>query len=124
MARKILIVDDEEDVLKVASYRIRKMGFDVIQAMDGQQCLDMLKKDKPDLILLDLRLPVIDGGEVCKNIKADEDLKKIPVIIFTASTDKLEDKTIKMGADAYLTKPFDPEKMRLKINELLGIENG
>jgi len=124
LAKKILIVDDEEDVLRVASFRVKKLGFEVIQAKDGQQCLKILEQELPDLILLDLRLPIIDGREVCKNLKHDARFKKIPVVIFTASTDKLDEKAKEMEADAFLTKPFDLEKLRSTIEKLLGAHDG
>ena len=86
MAKKILIVDDEPDILKIVTYRLGKAGYEIIAAADGQKGLDLIKEQKPDLVLLDLRLPVLDGDEVCKQVKADDKLKDIPVILLTATS--------------------------------------
>ena len=115
MAKKILVVDDEPDLLRVATFRLKKAGYEVFFAVDGQQALDSTKEYKPDLILLDLLLPDISGEEVCKRIKADVELERIPVIIFTAITDKIDEKSKSCGADDYLIKPFAIEELLGKI---------
>lgn len=94
--------------------------FRVLTAKDGQEGLDKARKDKPDLIILDLMLPKIDGYKVCRMLKFDEKYKGIPVIIYTARAQEADEKLgYEVGADAYLTKPFDPKKLLAKINELL-----
>lgn len=120
MAKRLLFVDDEPDILKVIKFRFEKLGYEVLTAVNGQEALDRTQKEMPDLILLDLRLPVINGYDVCKRIKSDEKLKHIPVIIFTASVGKnMEEKTRELGADGYVTKPFEPEVLMEKIKKLL-----
>ncbi len=122
MAKKILAVDDEPDILKVVTFRLRKAGYEIITAEDGQKALDLIKAQKPGLVLLDLRLPIIDGSEVCKQVKADDELKSIPIILLTAtsSMNKIADKAKELKADDYLTKPFDPEELLKKVKKFIG----
>jgi len=109
MAKKILIVDDEPDILRATKVRLMSFGYEVITANDGKECMALLQTDTPDMILLDLRLPFMNGDEICLKIKSDEKLKDIPVIIFTASSDVTTSNKVKeSGADGYLIKPFDP----------------
>lgn len=120
MAKKILFVDDEPDLLKVATFRLKKAGYEVVQAVDGQEALDILAGGSPpDLILLDLRLPVVSGYEVCIKVKGDEKTKNIPVILFTASTQDIARKAKEWGAEDYLLKPFEPEVLLEKVKRLL-----
>ena len=120
--KKILIVDDEPDIMKSVSFRVKKAGYGVMEATDGQEGLDMARTEKPDLILLDWRLPVKDGGEVYQELKADDDLKDIPVIILTASreTESLDVKLKNIGAKYVLIKPYEPAELLQKISELIG----
>jgi DNA-binding response OmpR family regulator len=120
--KKILIVDDEPDIMKSVSFRMKKAGYGVVEATDGQKGIDMARSEKPDLILLDWRLPIKDGGEVYQELKADEDLKDIPVIILTASreTEALDVKLQSIGAKHVLIKPYEPSELLQKINELIG----
>jgi len=118
--KKILIVDDEVDILRLVGARLKLLGFDVITAMDGKEGLDKARSEKPDLMILDLMLPHLDGYQVCKMLKLDETYKNIPIILFTAKASE-EDKEVgvEAGADAYITKPFEPEILLGKIKELL-----
>lgn len=120
MAKKILFVDDEPDVLAVVTFRLKKAGYEIVSAVNGQEALDLAGKVNPDLVLLDLRLPIISGEEVCRKIKSDDKLKHIPVILFTASIDNMEDKVKGAGADDFITKPFDPEQLIQKIKKFIG----
>ena len=117
---KILIVDDETDLVETLKFRLEIAGFDVIAAFDGQEGLKKARTESPDLIILDLMLPKLDGYRVCRMLKFDEKYKGIPIILFSA---RVQASDIKMGeeqgADAYITKPFDPKTLLLKINELL-----
>jgi two-component system alkaline phosphatase synthesis response regulator PhoP len=122
MAKKILIVDDEPDLIKVTSYRLKKMGYNVVAGVTGQEALDLIRSENPDLVLLDLRLPVIDGLEVCRRVKADEKLKNIPIILFTASTDSILENVKEVCADDYLIKPFDQKKLEAVLNKFLSIK--
>ena len=118
--KKILFVDDEKDVVEVVASRLRASNYNVILAHDGQEALDKAHKEKPDLIILDLMLPKMDGYWVCGLLKADTRYNKIPIIIFTARTQE-SDKQMgqDVGADAYITKPFEPQELLTKIKELL-----
>lgn len=120
MAKKILIVDDEENIVTMVEARLMGNGYDVITANDGQEGLAKARSEKPDLIILDIMLPKIDGYKVCRMLKFDEQYKHIPVILFSARTQDSDLETGKQqGADAYITKPFQPEALLSKIKELL-----
>ena len=105
--KKILIVEDEESLLKLESILLTSKGYDVHGVGDGQAALDVIGTVKPDLVLLDIMLPEIDGFEVCRRIKSDEATKHIPVVMLTAKKSR-EDmaKGEQVGADWYITKPF------------------
>ncbi len=120
MVKKILIVDDEKDLVEVLKVRLRTAGYEVIVAHDGHEGLEMAKKQSPDLIILDLMLPKIDGYSVCRMIKFDEKYFNIPILIFSARTNE-SDKILakEVGADDYITKPYEPQTLMFKIKELL-----
>jgi len=119
MAKRILIVDDEPDVLKLAEFRLRKWGYEIITAFDGQKGLELIRNEKPDLVLLDLRLPNTDGIEVCRQVKNDKELKHIPIILFTATADIAVAEVAKeYGADDYLVKPYEPEQLLKKVRSI------
>ena len=120
MAKKILIVDDEKQMVEMMKMRLEANNYGVITAYDGQDGLDKAKKETPDLIILDLMLPKMDGYKVCGLLKHDARYSKIPIILFTARAQE-EDKAMgkDVGADAYITKPFDPGTLLNKIKELL-----
>ncbi len=121
MSKKILLVDDEPDIIELVSVQLETMGYEVIKAADGQQGLDKAHLENPDLIILDLMLPVIDGYKVCRMLKFDEKYKHIPIILFSARTQEEDKKTGKeVGANAFITKPFEPNVLLAKIKELLG----
>jgi DNA-binding response OmpR family regulator len=120
MSKAILLVDDEKDLLEVVKIRLEASGYKVLTALDGQEGFNLAKREKPDLIILDLMLPKIDGYKVCRMLKFDEKYKKIPVILFTARAQESDEKLgYECGADAYITKPFDPKILLAKIEELL-----
>ncbi|KUO77405.1 MAG: ArsR family transcriptional regulator [Desulfosporosinus sp. BRH_c37] len=113
---KILLIDDEVQIQELVRYNLEKEGFVVIIASDGGQGLDLARRDKPDLIILDLTLPVIDGYDVCKNLRAQTDTASIPIIILSAREDVV-DKVIglELGADDYMTKPFSLRELSARI---------
>ena len=118
---KILLVEDNEMNRDMLSRRLIKRGFEVAIAVDGQQGLDMAGSESPDLILLDMSLPVMDGWDVARNLKSDNELKNIPVIALTAhamSGDR--EKALEAGCDEYDTKPVEFKRLLEKINEQLG----
>lgn len=117
---KILLVDDEHDLVETVTFRLEANGYKVIPAYDGQEALDKARKEKPDLIILDLMLPKMDGYKVCAMLKRDQRYMKIPIIMFTARAQESDEKLGKeVGAEAYITKPFDPKVLLAKIGELL-----
>ncbi|MFA6358161.1 MAG: response regulator [Candidatus Omnitrophota bacterium] len=120
MAKKILIVDDEPHIVTMLENRIKHAGYEVITAIDGQEGLSKAQKEKPDLIILDLMLPKLDGYKVCRMLKFDGKYKHIPIIMLSARAQE-EDKKIgeQVGADGYITKPFEPQVLLGKIKELL-----
>lgn len=105
--KKILIVEDEESLLKLESILLTSKGYEVQGVGDGRAALEAISRSKPDLVLLDIMLPEIDGFEVCRRIKADDETKHIPVIMLTAKKSR-EDmaRGEQVGADWYITKPF------------------
>jgi DNA-binding response OmpR family regulator len=118
--KRILIVDDEEDILIVLKFRLEANNYEVLTASDGQEGLNKARTEKPDLIILDLMLPKLDGYKVCRMLKFDESYKVIPIIMFTARVQQKDEELGKeMGADAYVTKPFEPEILLEKIRQLL-----
>ena len=119
MPKKILIVDDETDLLRVTCFRLEKSGYQVISAINGQQALEVMRKEHPDLVLLDLRLPLLNGMEVCLYMRKDGVLKHIPVIIFTASTQEIKEKVNACGAQDYIFKPFTAEELLEKIKKFI-----
>ena len=120
MAKKILIVDDEPNLVKILESRLKSNGYEVISAFDGQQGLDRVRQDKPDLVILDLMLPQLHGYEVCKQLRADTVHKDIPIVMLTASG-KAGDiqEGLNLGANAYIAKPFKPEALLGIIKALI-----
>ena len=117
---KILIVEDNEMNRDMLSRRLERKGFDVVMAEDGKQGVDMSKSETPDLILMDLSLPIIDGWEATSTIKSDNDTKDIPIIVLTAhamSGDR--EKALDAGADEYDTKPIDFKRLLGKIKDFI-----
>ena len=120
MSDLILVVDDEPDTVRLARRLLELAGLEVITAYDGEEALKKVYDERPKLVLLDIKIPKIDGYEVCRRIKSDENLKDIIVIMFTAKVfEKDRKKGIAMGADAYVTKPFSGEELVNMIKEHL-----
>lgn len=123
--KKILIVDDEPNLMVLLESRLKIQGYEVMMASDGQAGLETAKRCKPDLIILDLMLPKMDGYKVCGLLKNDTRYAKIPIILFTARIQESDRQMAKeLGADAYVTKPFDPKILLAKIEELLSPKEG
>ena len=120
MTKKILVVDDEPDILKVITFRVKKLEYEVVTATNGQEALDLIQKEEPDLILLDIELPVMNGYEVCQRVKTNEKLKHIPIIFLSAnSASKIAERAKEFNADDYLIKPFDFEELSKKIKKFI-----
>jgi two-component system alkaline phosphatase synthesis response regulator PhoP len=118
--KKILVVDDEKDLTALVSLHMKMAGFEVLTASNGEKALDLSRIEKPDLIILDLMLPKIDGWQVCERLRQDIATRDIPVIMLTAraeTEDKL--KGFEVGADDYVTKPFSPRELVARVKRVL-----
>ena len=119
-AKRILVVDDEQDLVVMISKALKYQGYEVVTANDGQEALGKAKSERPDLIVLDLMLPKINGYKVCGLLKKDTRYAKIPIILLTAKANAEDIKLgEKIGADAYITKPYDRDALLSKIEELI-----
>ncbi len=117
---KLLIVDDEEDILEVLSYMLSREGYTVVTAETGEKCVELASSHLPDLILLDLMLPGIDGRDVCGILKNDPRLKHIPVIMLTAKAEESDVVAgLEVGADDYVAKPFSPGILLARVKAML-----
>lgn len=116
-----MLVDDETELAEMVKLRLEANNYEVLTAYDGKVGLDLARREKPDLIILDLMLPKIDGYKVCRMLKFDEKYKKIPIILFTSRIQE-SDKEVgfQVGANAYITKPFEPQVLLDKVRELTG----
>jgi two-component system cell cycle response regulator DivK len=120
MTKRILVVEDQEDNRQILRDLLANAGFEMIEAEDGQQALTQAAKHKPDLILMDIQLPLLDGYEATRQIKADPALKDIPIIVVTSyALSGDEEKAHAAGCDAYVAKPFSPRALLAKIREYL-----
>lgn len=117
---KILVVDDEIDILEFIQYNLKKEGYDVHLAHNGQEAIDVAKKVKPDLILLDVMMPVMDGIEACKQIKSNSELEKIFIVFLTARAEEYSEIAgFNAGADDYISKPIKPRVLLSRISAIL-----
>jgi len=118
--KKLLVVDDEKELVDLLRKRLELNGYEVVTAYDGQEGLGKARSEKPDLIILDLMLPKMDGYKVCGLLKKDNRLNHIPIILFTARAQEADRKLgQEVGAEAYLTKPYVPETLLAEIRRLL-----
>jgi len=118
--KKILVVDDEVDLVETVRFPLEMEGFDVLVSYNGEDALSQARKEKPDLIILDLMLPKLDGYKVCRLLKFDERYKHIPILMLTAKTQE-KDKILgkETGADEYITKPFEMDYLMEKVRAYL-----
>lgn len=118
--KTVLVIDDEKDLIKLVDHHLAKEGFLVIGARDGFAGLETARKHKPDLILLDIMMPKMNGWEVCKQLKATAGLAHIPIIMLTARAE-VPDKIVglELGADDYITKPFSPRELVARVKAVL-----
>ena len=117
---KILVIEDEPDILEVITYNLSREGFNVIGAMDGEQGVVLARKQAPDLILLDLMLPGLDGIEVCRRLRDDPLTRPIPVVMVTAKGEESDIVLgLGIGADDYVTKPFSPKELTARVRAVL-----
>lgn len=120
MSKRILVVEDQEDNRQILRDLLTSAGFEVVEAYDGEAALGAAKAHRPDVILMDIQLPLVDGYEATRRIKADQDLKGIPLIVVTSyALSGDEGKARAAGCDAYVTKPYSPRQLLAKIREFL-----
>ena len=123
MARKILVVEDEPNIVDSLSFLMKKAGFEVLIARDGDAAIRMMESKPADLVLLDVMLPRRDGFDVCRQIRANPAWKEVKIIMLTARGRDLDRrKGLQLGADDYVTKPFSTREIMAKVNQLLGHE--
>ena len=126
MARKILVVDDERHIVRLVEVNLQRHGYEVVSAFDGVEALEKVKSEKPDMIVLDVMMPRMDGFEVLQNLQADSSTSDIPVIMLTA---KAQDADIfkgwQSGVSSYLTKPFNPRELITFVERIFqSLEDG
>jgi two-component system cell cycle response regulator DivK len=120
MTKRILVVEDQEDNRQILRDLLGNAGYDMVEAENGEEALVEVEKQKPDLILMDIQLPIMDGYEATRRIKANPDHKSIPVIVVTSyALSGDEGKARDAGCDAYVTKPYSPRQLLAKVKEFL-----
>jgi len=117
---KILIAEDEPDIRDLVAFTLRFAGYEVVTGTNGEEAVELAKKELPDLILLDVRMPRMTGYEACKQIKADYSLKDVPVVFLSAKGQETEIRDgMESGADEYLLKPFAPNQLTERVRSVL-----
>jgi len=123
MTGRILVVDDEPFILRSLSFVLRKEGFRVLEARDGEEAMEQIREHQPSIVFLDVMMPKKNGYEVCQEIKSDPDLQSTYVIMLTAKGQETDrDKGLSLGANEYMTKPFSPSKITERVREILVTE--
>lgn len=118
--KRLLLVEDEEALVELMKVRLEANGYEIMVAVDGQQGLELARQFRPDLMILDLMLPKMNGYEVCALLKQDKNYSAIPILIFTARAQENDKKlALDVGADDYIVKPFEPPALLAKIDKLL-----
>ena len=118
---KILVVDDEVYILHILDFSLGAEGFEVITANNGELAIEKAKQEKPDLIVLDIMMPVVDGYETCRRLKRESETKNIPVVLLTAKGRDVDKRLgYEVGAIDYIVKPFSPNRLIERIQEILG----
>lgn len=118
--KRIILVDDEVAIIKVLTVRLEKAGYEVIPVMDGKEALDSVRKERPDIVILDLMLPTLDGYKVCRLLKFDERYKHIPILVLSARVEEdAKKRSMEAGADEYISKPLKTDELLDKIKKYL-----
>ncbi|WP_332738461.1 response regulator transcription factor [Hydrogenophaga sp.] len=121
MSHKILIADDEPNILISLEFLMKREGFEVVLARDGQEAIDAIKREQPALVLLDVMMPVKTGFDVCSEVRANENFRDMLIVMLTAKgRDTDVAKGLALGANAYMTKPFSTRELVQKVHDLLG----
>jgi len=117
---KILIAEDEPDIRDLVAFTLRFAGYEVVTGTNGEEAVQIAKKELPDLILLDVRMPRMTGYEACKQIKADSSLKDVPIVFLSAKGQEAEIQSgMEAGAEEYLLKPFAPDQLTERVRSIL-----
>jgi DNA-binding response OmpR family regulator len=120
MAKKVLVVDDHPDAINILTIILQQGGYDTVTAKDGIEALQKIHDESPDLVLLDVMMPKMDGYEVCREVKANPETKQIPIIMLSAKTDTAsKEKGYQLGAADYVVKPINPSEILNKVKEYL-----
>ncbi len=118
--KRILVVDDEIYIVHILEFSLTMEGYSVLTASDGEEALKLIEQERPDLIVLDIMMPKLDGYEVCRRLRQDDQLGNLPVILLSAKGRPVDREAgLQAGADDYIAKPFSPRKLLEKIRELL-----
>jgi DNA-binding response OmpR family regulator len=117
----VLAADDDEDILGLVSFRLERSGYTVVQARDGEAALELAVNELPDLAVLDVMMPKLDGFEVTRRLRADAATSRIPIILLTARAQDADvQRGFEAGADDYIRKPFSPDELRARVQAILG----
>jgi DNA-binding response OmpR family regulator len=117
----VLAADDDEDILALVAFRLERSGYTVLQARDGQEALDLALSEKPDLAVLDVMMPKLDGFELTRRLRSEEATSRMPIILLTARAQDTDvAQGFDAGADDYLRKPFSPQELRTRVQAILG----
>ena len=117
----VLVADDDRDILDLLAFRLGRAGYEVVSASDGEEALRLAVERKPDLAVLDVMMPKLDGYEVTRRMRADESTKRIPVILLTARVQEHDvARGFEVGADDYMKKPFSPAELRARVQAIIG----
>jgi two-component system alkaline phosphatase synthesis response regulator PhoP len=118
--RKILIIEDDRDIVEMVEYNLREEGYATVSALNGEDGVNLARSEQPDLIILDIMLPIVDGFEVCRTLKNNDTTSRIPIIILSAKSQET-DKVVglELGADDYITKPFSPRELIARIRAIM-----
>jgi DNA-binding response OmpR family regulator len=117
----VLAADDDEDILALIAFRLERSGYSVILARDGEEALELARHERPDLAVLDVMMPKLDGFELTRRLRADDATSRMPVILLTARAQDADvQRGFDVGADDYLRKPFSPQELRARVQAILG----
>ncbi len=120
MKKKLLLVEDDPSAVRITTYALEQAGYEVLAALNGQEALRKAQGEKPDLIILDVMLPGVDGFQVCRHLRADPQTAQIPILMLSAKAQQADvDTGLKVGADDYLTKPVDLSEVLSRVESLL-----
>ena len=117
----VLAADDEEDILELIAFRLERSGYTVVQAHDGAEAFELARSSQPDLAVLDVMMPKMDGFEVTRRLREEEATSKMPIILLTARTQEADiQRGFDVGADDYIRKPFSPQELSARVQAILG----